>query len=209
MRATGSLTGIAAPLLAAAALATTGVILQAPEKLWAPGLSVFLLLAAAAALVFAVQCGFWARNYAITPTEIAEWWPTMPGDQRWRRVRYAQRFAMRRYRMWADRARLSYAIGIVSLWCGFAVAVLPREDAYLSLVRCAAAALAAGVAAAEAGLTLLTYAQDETPLRRWSDRLTFGLIGRARRVMVGPDPEPLPEETWPFDPRRDPYGPPP
>ena len=76
-RALDSLSGIAAPLLAAASVTVIGVIVQQPSSLAWPSLALTWLVLAAIALITSVQCGFWARHHDVTPAEIAAWWPMM------------------------------------------------------------------------------------------------------------------------------------
>src|SRR5215467_7059000 len=82
-RALESVSGIAAPLLAAASVTVIGVIVQQPNSLAWPSLALTLLVLAAIALIASVQCGFWARHYVVTPAEIAAWWPMMDTKDRW------------------------------------------------------------------------------------------------------------------------------
>src|SRR5215471_10850919 len=65
-RALESLSGIAAPLLAAASVTVIGVIVQQPSSLAWPSLALALLVLAAIALITSVQCGFWARHHVVT-----------------------------------------------------------------------------------------------------------------------------------------------
>ena len=142
-RAMDAVTAIAAPLLAAGAIALIGVIVQAADKFAQPNLALFLLTAAAVALVIAVQCGFWARRGMLSPSEVADWLPSTGAAPRDQLREEAVEWAAGRYRRWAGPARLTYAIGILLLWSGVAVALLPPGESDERWFAVGVAALAA------------------------------------------------------------------
>ncbi|MCO5994808.1 hypothetical protein [Actinoallomurus rhizosphaericola] len=123
--ATEFMTGIAAPLLAGAAIAITGVVVQQPSSLRWPGVTLLLLIAAASLLITAVQMGFLARRHVATPGEIAEWWPGLSDAKRVRRVRADLKDDAPLYAWWSDLSRWAYGLGIVALWAGLGCAVMP------------------------------------------------------------------------------------
>lgn len=65
---------VAAPLLAGAAAALIGVVVQQESSLRFPGTVLLLLTSALLSLVVAVQCGFWAARHYATPGDIEQWY---------------------------------------------------------------------------------------------------------------------------------------
>jgi hypothetical protein len=112
---------VAAPLLAGFSFALVGLIIPAPEHFrWASG-ALTLLLAGAAAFIAAVQCSFWARQYAITPEDIELWRPEYPAE----RKAALQRLHRRGFAIWARRFNASYRTGILLLLAGVTAALVP------------------------------------------------------------------------------------
>lgn len=196
-RALESLSGIAAPLLAAASVTVIGVIVQQPSSLAWPSLALTWLVLAAIALITSVQFGFWARHYAVTPAEIAAWWPMMDPKDRWNRVRGVQWHAAHHYRRWARYARIAYSAGIVALWMGVGFALVPS---HASAYRWVPAALAWFAALAETVWSLAALSDPDRgrhlPGLR---RITLWLV--TPRYVIPPP------ETWPYDEHRDPFKP--
>jgi hypothetical protein len=116
--------GVAAPLLAATSFSLIGLIVPNTEVARLPSIALSFLVLAALALVAAVQCMFWAREWAVTPAEIREWEPT--ADERW--IHDVQRLHMAAFRLWAKRFRWTYRLGIVFLLLGVAVVLVPNGD---------------------------------------------------------------------------------
>jgi hypothetical protein len=170
--ATQFMSGIAAPLLAGAAVAVTGVVVQQPESLLLPGLTMLLLVAAASMLVGAVQFGFLARRYLSRPSEVAEWWPSLSEQARAERVRADLADDAPLLALWSDFARWSYGLGVVLLWVGVGSAVLPDGEDEQAVLRWVAAGLAWVVAAAELGWLAAS--------RRWPDLFTPRALARRR-----------------------------
>lgn len=142
-RALSAMTTVAAPLLAAGAIALIGVILQAPSSFGRADEAVVVLGLAVFFLVLSVQCGFMSHQHATTPREIDEYWVTMPPDLRWARIRREQWRAQTAARAWGNVARLVYAIGITALWIGLALALVPPGS-----MRCGRIVAIAGAGAA-------------------------------------------------------------
>jgi hypothetical protein len=97
--ALGSMTDIASPLLSAASVTFTSVILQQPSSFRLGDLAVGALVVAAGLLVFSLQSGFHARAQAD--------------------------FSENLNGRWIQRARRSYSFGLVMLWTGVALALVP------------------------------------------------------------------------------------
>jgi hypothetical protein len=196
-KALESLSGIAAPLLAAASITVIGVIVQQPNSLAWPSFALALLTLAAMFLISAVQCGFWARRHALTPQEIAQWWPMMPDDARWHRVREVQWTIVVHYNRWSILARKTYGTGICFLWFGLAAALVPHPYQPARLIA-ASIAFVGGIGEV---IWVLAAINHPTRGRNWLglNRLTQAL---AKPIHVSP-----PEETWPYNPKRDPFKP--
>jgi hypothetical protein len=141
-----AMTSVAAPLLSSGALVFIGLVVK---SLRYPGLTLLIMMSALVALVVAVQCGFWARQYASTPQEIEQWWPDLPERLRIERARADQWQDRVNHDLWAGRARWAYGAGIVLLWLGVAAAVIPPSEASQPMLRWMAAALGASAALAE------------------------------------------------------------
>lgn len=96
------MTGIAAPLLSAAAVAFVSVILQAPTLFRLGDIALVLLVLATVSLIFSLQAGFHVRAM-----------PESPGGAKFR---------------WINAARQSYTLGILLLGSGMAVAIVPVKS---------------------------------------------------------------------------------
>jgi hypothetical protein len=126
---------IAAPLLAGFSVGLIGVMLplrdsHGPAPL--ADIAVVLLATATVTLLACVQCTFWARQYALTPNQIMEWWPDLrapgaAGDQRWEALRAEQWRYQVLLAIWVGRVRATYSLGIVTLLGGIGLALVPRE----------------------------------------------------------------------------------
>jgi hypothetical protein len=136
-----SVSSVAAPLLAGGALALAGVVVQQETSLRYPGVVLVLLVAAVLMFVTAVQCGFWARQYAVTPEEIGQWWPAA-NPARWRVIRDEQHHHAARHAMWSGRTAFAFNAGILLLWVALGLAVTPKEGMQEPMWRWVAAGLA-------------------------------------------------------------------
>jgi len=124
-KAIESISSIAAPLLAGGAFAFIGIVLQQQDALRYPGVVLLISLAALLALIFAVQCGYWARQHSVMPWEIEQWWPDLPQQARLQRVRADWWQERADYLVWARRARLLFGAGVTLVWLALCVATLP------------------------------------------------------------------------------------
>jgi hypothetical protein len=129
---------VAAPLLAGFTIALIGITvpLSADSPVKYPGTAIAFLAIAALLLLGAVQCSMWARQYAVTPNDILEWWPDSRAqtesdmqaarsrldDLRLTQWRYATISAT-----WLARARLTYDLGILALLLGVLVILIPKQ----------------------------------------------------------------------------------
>lgn len=177
--ATGFLTGIAAPLLAGAAVAITGVVLQQPDSLRWPGVALLLLVVAASMLIAAVQFGFMARRHSASPDEVGDWWTFLPEAERQERVRRDLADDAPLYTWWAEFARWTYGFGIVALWCALAVAMLPARAHEQAVWRWLAAVVAGGSALFELGWLIVSRAKPAWLVPRGAARRRYERLGRA------------------------------
>jgi hypothetical protein len=161
---------VAAPLLAGGALALIGVVVQQEVSLRYPGVTLFLLVGAVVMLVSAVQCGIWARQYGIVPSDIYQWWPE-PNEARMQAIVRDQRRHAERLQVWSRRVTVTFNVGILFLWLAMSVAVMPQRTSHESAFRWAAGGAAFCAAAAEV-VIVMTVVQGPggrvfRPLLRW------------------------------------------
>jgi hypothetical protein len=142
---TESASSVAAPLLAGGALALAGVVVQQEDSLRYPGVVLVLLVAAVVMLVTAVQCGFWARRYAVTPDEIRQWWPDA-NPARLKKIQDEQHRHADYHYKWSRRTAITFNVGILLLWAALGLAVTPKDGMQEPTWRWVAAGLA-GLAA--------------------------------------------------------------
>jgi hypothetical protein len=156
---------VAAPLLAGFSFALVGLIVPSPGDLRWPNLALSLLVASGVSFIAAVQCGFWARQFAVTPDEIRLWHPDYPEG----RMRALQRLHARCFYRWNGRLNRSYRAGIVLLLLGVTFTLVP--PGHVGWLRSVAVAIAAAATAGELlwiGATWLlagspTMAYDDQP----------------------------------------------
>jgi hypothetical protein len=143
-----SMGAVAAPLLAGFAVTFAGLVLSSPDRFRWVSLTLFCLTAAAAFLIAALQFTFRARLYAVTPTEIEQWFPDAETPERQDEMRREQRESHAAYTTWATRGRTAYNAGIVFFASGFAAALVPPgavSDGHLAAIILAVLAAAAEV----------------------------------------------------------------
>jgi hypothetical protein len=102
------------------------------------------LAIASALLIGAVQCGYNARQYLWSPTDIFEWWPEISEDEELQTIlREEQAEAFQRWEVWGKWTAILHFFGILALLAGLGLALLPPHsaDAEASL-RWTAAAIA-------------------------------------------------------------------
>ncbi|MEU1755639.1 hypothetical protein ABZ436_23680 [Micromonospora matsumotoense] len=184
--------GIAAPLLAAAAITLLGLVLQIEANLRWPGLSLLLLGVASVLMLRAVQCNALARGYAVTPAEAFAWYPDADDPQR-RRVVF-QELARHRaaWRFWVGRARRHYNLGVLFLLLGTVVILVPAEARALTPVRWLAIGVVGLGCAVEVGSMVLGRQRPGWWSRWWSVepglRWYARVPARVVRWMTPPDP---------------------
>jgi hypothetical protein len=126
--ALNSMGTIAAPLLAGFSLAAMAqtVTITTSEARW-PDAALLLFMLAAVLFVAAVQAMFWARGYQTTPQEIRDWWPDAADAQRLTQLRREQKHHAAGFRMWSNRARVTYSAALLFLLAALTTLATPPE----------------------------------------------------------------------------------
>jgi hypothetical protein len=115
---------VAAPLLAGFSFALIGLIVPGGKGIRWPGAALALFVAAGLLFIAAVQCGFWARQWTVTPSELNDWRPDEPDS----RKHAEQRLHAKGFALWARRLSWAYRWGILSLLAGVTVLLVPPGD---------------------------------------------------------------------------------
>jgi len=144
-----SMTSIAAPLLAGAAVSITGVVIQQESALRFPGTVLLLLVLTLLLLLTAVQAGFWARRHAVVPEDIEKWYPELSGSRRRALALQDQHRDSADFQLWANRARWCFGLGITLLWAAVATALIPQHGNKEPTIRYIAAGVAYGASVLE------------------------------------------------------------
>lgn len=143
---------VAAPLLAGFAITLAALVITSPGDLLLPDLTLTLLVSSAIALLAALQCAFWARQYVVTPSQIIEWWPQLrepSADNKalWDQLRQEQWAHHGLMKLWSRRMNITYNAGIVLLLAALLVLLIPRSS--ITILRVVAIVAAAGAIAGE------------------------------------------------------------
>jgi hypothetical protein len=162
--ATESAGSVAAPLLAGFSFALVGLVIPAPERFRWPSATLVLLLAGGVAFVAAVQCSFWARQYAITPEDI-DLWRSEYSRERKLALQHLHKLG---FDIWAGRFNVAYRAGILLLLGGIALALVPRGS--IGPVRFLAIAVAAAGLLAELCWVFSTWLLNGSPSMAYDDQ---------------------------------------
>ena len=103
-----SMGGIAAPLLAGFSITLAALILSAPQHFRWTSVTLTLLTGAAVALIGALQFTFRALQFAVSPSEIEQWWTDASEAPRREALQREQREHFRTYNTWANRESLKH-----------------------------------------------------------------------------------------------------
>ena len=82
---------------------------------------------AAVLFVMTVQAMFWARGYQTSPQQIKDWWPDAADHHRLDQLRREQKHHAAGFRMWSDRARVTYGAALLCLLAALTVLAVPPE----------------------------------------------------------------------------------
>jgi hypothetical protein len=136
-----------APAPAPTTGAVSGEIKSAPPpQILHPDIALALLVAATAALLAAVQCAFWARQYQANPEEIEWWWGDLDDlddefvRSNWEMARREQIGLYTLQMRWIGRFRIAYHAGILLVLGALVVLLIPSGD--ISIARGTAIGLA-------------------------------------------------------------------
>lgn len=172
---------VAAPLLAGFSFALVGLIIPSPEHLRWPNLALSLLVASGVSFIASVQCGFWARQFVVTPDEIKLWHPDYPQG----RMQALQRLHAACFYRWNGRLNRSYRAGIALLLFGVTFALVPPGD--IGWLRGVAIAVAAGATLAELMWMAAIWLLAGNPTMAYDDQPDVPRAGvRARAVRSWP-----------------------
>lgn len=152
----------AAPLLAGFAFALIGLTISNADALARPNLALLLLVVASLALVFSVQAAFTARSFYVAPGDYLALEQIAAEDGiPWDQMKRECAGWLERHKTWLQLTRFSYNFGIVVLFAGVGVTLVPPAGlAGSSGGRLAAIGLAFLGALGEAVWTLYPVVQD-------------------------------------------------
>jgi hypothetical protein len=118
-----SLSTIAAPLLAAADVTLTAVIIPSPDSVAYPSLAIAALVFSAACLVTSVSASIWAAYYEAEPLGDSTESVTTPHMSR---HDYQDAVAVyRAYSWWVKISTSTFRVGVFALWVGLGIALVP------------------------------------------------------------------------------------
>lgn len=150
--AVDAVTNVAAPLLAGFAIATIGVVGADGGHFRWPGPVLLCLTLSALLFVTCVQFGFHARRHLYSFADISAWWSDEEMRDHRDLLREEQNADFQLWNRWRGRAYTAYSGGMVMLWLGVALVLVPpaRSTSPDTEFRWAAAAVAVGAAVVEA-----------------------------------------------------------
>ena len=157
-----SMGSVAAPLLASVSAALATLVIPNEKAFHWPNPTVFLLIAAALALITAVQCAFRARQYVVKPADLEQWLPIDDAGGMELRRQY-QRYHAERHGVWATAASRAYDVGLLCLLFGLALITMPPGNLYGW--RLAVTVLAFLGALSEVAWIVFTHLRKEEPVR--------------------------------------------
>jgi hypothetical protein len=176
---------VAAPLLAGFSLTLVVYTLTATEAFRWPNAALALMLAAAFSLLLSVQCAVVARSFTVTPGELEAWWPDAGEPERRRLNRREQFRHAAAHLLWARRSERLYLAGILLLFGGITIALVPPQPlAEIPPARL----LALGVGVAGLAVAAAWMAAPRLPTSWIEERMLR---------------EPPGEEPWPEEPERE------
>jgi hypothetical protein len=186
--ALNSMGTIAAPLLAGFSLAAMAqtLTIKTSETRW-PDVALLLFMLAAVLFVTSVQAMFWARGYQATPQEIKDWWPDATDPDRLERLRREQKRHAAGFRMWSNRARVTYSAALLCLLAALTLlAIPPASEAQTPIARWLAVAVGTAAFMAETVWTVGSFTN-----AKWLAWLLQPPYGDASNGSpTGPHPEP-------------------
>ena len=120
-------------MLAAISIALVAVVVTNTSAFPRANLTLAVLVASTYSFVAAVQCGFRARQWVVTPEEMITWRPTTPDDA----LRQEMLTHRTNFMVWANRCRWAYNLAILLLTFGVLTMLAPRPLAHRTADRLA------------------------------------------------------------------------
>ncbi|MEU4655240.1 hypothetical protein AB0G32_15100 [Streptomyces sp. NPDC023723] len=150
--AVDSVSNVAAPLLAGFAVAAIGVVAADSDKFRWPGPVLLFLTLAALLFVTCVQFGFHARRHLYSYADITAWWTEEEVRDRRDLLREEQNHDFELWDGWRRRTYAAYTGGMIMLWAGVSLVLVPPAPGTTldTPFRWAAAAVAACAGVGEA-----------------------------------------------------------
>jgi hypothetical protein len=146
-------TNVAAPLLAGFSVTAIGVVGADSDKFRWPGPALLCLTLSALLFVTCVQLGFHARRHLYSYADLTAWWTEeeLADTDRRALLREEQHHDFDLWHRWRGRAFAAYSGGLVVLWAGVTLVLVPPAagGGSGSAFRWAAAGVAACAAATE------------------------------------------------------------
>jgi hypothetical protein len=112
---------VGTPIMAGFTVTLIGLVVTTPLSVRYPGLALALLTAAALALIAAIEFAFFARQWDVTPAQIAEW---LPGTPLHRQMMW-QRMHRKGFTTWAARFSRFQRFGVLLLLAGISFVLVP------------------------------------------------------------------------------------
>jgi hypothetical protein len=177
-RASAAAHFVAAPLLAAAAMALIGVVGADSTKFRWSGFALFLFLLAALSLISSIQLAFHARQYLYSLQDVKDWHSDydLKVNRDWLRERQGQDFAQ--WSLWNLPAVILYDFGTVLLLLGVATTLAPKDDSPQPVWRWCAAGLAL---VCSVGEVTWSWWLNQHGLRSWWRELRDATQKRAKK----------------------------
>lgn len=119
---------IAAPLLAGFSFALLGLVLQVEKDLRWPDLSMALLAGSGLLFILSLQATFAARRYYVPPDVWVEWRNLATSDVRRDEIDGQYESMLPLHAKWTTAARWTYNVGIVVLFVGVGVLLVPETE---------------------------------------------------------------------------------
>jgi hypothetical protein len=183
--------GGAAPLLAGFAVTLVALIIQISAALRWPDLALVLFGVAATLFLHVVQLTARARGYAVTPSQVREWYEDYADPDRQKVVTWELRHYRACWLLLVRRARVFYNIAMLALLVGIGVLLVPRHNRELTLLRWIALAVEA-----LAVLSVVFELVDQSLKRRQVRPGVLAFVARLTGWLTPADP---PVARPPFD----------
>ena len=187
--------GVAAPLLAGFAITLVALVVQIAGTLRWPDAALILLGLAAVLFLHVVQLNARARGYAVTPSQVREWYPDFDDPARRRVVDWELAHHRACWAHLVRRTRRSYNLGVLVLLAAIAVILVPSGAVSAGRV------VAVAIVAIGIGWEVLEIV-DARLRRRPARRIPRWLRRAIHRLAATDPPVPAPPFPGPAAPRQ-------